>query len=201
MNLIPKTAVAIALLTATSFTVNAQKIKLTEGDLSVLKGQTEINTEFNYDHVSVGDYKEEKDYIERKKSDYNKKEPGSGDKWEIAWKSDRQARFEPRFNESFTDAGPIKAGKFPAAKYTLIFKTTFIEPGFNVGVARKKATMDGEAWIVETADKGKVVAKLSVDKAPGRLAFGADFDTGVRIMESYATAGKQLANFVEKETK
>lgn len=198
MKFLPKIAAVAAIVLSSSLAADAQKIKLQEGDLSAIKGQTEINTEFAYDNVKVGDFDNEDDYIKKRTDEYNKKEAGKGDTWATAWKADREARFEPKFEELFTESAGIKAGAFPSAKYTLIFKTTFIEPGFNVGVMRKNAYINGEAWIVETADKSKVVAKLSVDKAPGRMAFGMDFDTGARITESYAMAGRGLGRFTKK---
>jgi hypothetical protein len=180
--------------------VNAQRIKLEEGSVSPLKGITELNTEFTYDNVKVGEFSNEDDYIHKKTEEYNKKEAGKGDTWAKAWKSDRPERFEPKFNLLFTDnSGGINAGKHPSAKYTLIFKTKFIEPGYNVGVWRKNASMDGEAWIVETADKSKVIAKFTVDKAQGRIFGGFDFDTGLRIQEAYADAAKALAKAIKKQ--
>jgi hypothetical protein len=179
---------------AFSFHSFAQKIKLTEGNLSALKGQKSINFEFTYDGIRVGKYANEKEYIEKRKTDYNAKEPGKGDKWEKDWVGDRKGRFEPRFVESFTSAGMSQKQD---AQYTLIFNTAFIEPGFNVGVARKNAYIDGVALLVATADKSKILAKLTVDNAPGRM-YGGDFDTGLRIQESYATAGKGLGRFVAK---
>ena len=193
----PKFVMAVAIAVA-PIVVNAQRIKLIEGDLSPLKGTTALNTEFTYDNLKVGDFKNEDDYIQKKKDDYNKKEAGRGDTWAKAWKSDRPDRYQPKFNELFSDnSGGIKAGSNPSAKYTLIFKTSFIEPGYNVGVWRKNASMDGEAWIVETADHSKVIAKISVDKAQGRIFGGFDFDTGVRIAEAYADAAKALAKFIK----
>lgn len=186
------------LLAATlSLPLSAQKLKLTEGKLDVLKGQTEINTEFTYDNIKVGKYDKEEDYIKDKTADYNKKEAGRGDSWAKAWKDDREARYEPKFMELFSDKGDIKAVHKKDAKYTLVFKTSFIEPGFNVGVWRKNASMNGEVWIVETANPSKAVAKISVDKAQGRVFGGFDFDTGVRIAEAYADAGKALAKFIK----
>jgi len=41
---------------AISFQGLAQKIKLTEGNVSALKGQNSVNLEFTYDRVSVGKY-------------------------------------------------------------------------------------------------------------------------------------------------
>lgn len=195
MQLVPKVAAAL-LLSALCLPAAAQKIKLVDGDPSVLKDQKELNVEFTYDHLSVGKDSEE-DYVQKKTAEYNKKEPGKGDTWAKAWVADRASRYEPKFDELFNDNGDIKAGSFPNAKYTLIFHTTFIEPGFNVGVARKNSYIDAEVLIVETANKGKTLTKISVDNAPGRM-MGFDFDTGMRITESYAVAGKKLAKFLGK---
>ncbi len=73
-----------------------------EGDLSPLKGQTAIKTEFKYDDMSVGKFPKEEDYIAKKKSELNEKEAGRGDSWEKSWKADRQDRFEPQFRELFS---------------------------------------------------------------------------------------------------
>ena len=187
----------LLLFMALAFHGFAQRIKMTEGNASALKGQSSINFEFTYDGVRVGKYADEKDYIEKKKSEYNKKEPGKGDEWERNWKSDRKTRFEPRFIESFADGG------FSAkddAKYTLIFNTTFIEPGFNIGITRRPAYIDGVAVLVATGDKSKVLAKFTVDNAPGRDVMGFDYDTSLRIQECYATAGKRLGRFIAKSS-
>lgn len=174
--------------------VAAQRIKLVDGDLASLKSEKNINIEFTYDNMGVGKFKTEKEYVASKTAEYNKSEAGKGDKWAAAWVDDRASRYENKFSELFTEnAGLTEDAK---AKYTLIFHTTFTEPGFNVGVMRKNAYIDGEALIVETANKSKVIAKLTVDKSPGRDAFGYDFDTGWRISEAYAKAGKSLGKYI-----
>ena len=192
------TLAGILLAATLSLPLSAQRLKLAEGSLDLLKGQTEINTEFTYDNLKVGKYDKEEDYIRDKTAEYNKKEPGRGDNWARAWKDDREARYEPKFMELFNDKGNLKAVHKKAAKYTLVFKTSFLEPGFNVGVWRKNASMNGEVWIVETANPSKALAKISVDKAQGRIFGGFDFDTGVRIAEAYADAGKALAKFISE---
>lgn len=181
-----------------SLPLSAQRLKLTEGSLDLLKGQTEINTEFTYENLKVGKYDKEEDYIRDKTAEYNKKEPGRGDNWARAWKDDREARYEPKFMELFNDKGNLKAVHKKDVKYTLLFKTSFLEPGFNVGVWRKNASMNGEVWIVETGNPSRALVKISVDKAQGRIFGGFDFDTGVRIAEAYADAGKALAKFMSE---
>lgn len=178
----------------------AQKIKLVEGDLSVLKDQKAVKTVFSYDDMSVGKFPKEADYIEKKKSDYNAKEPGSGDKWEKAWVDDRKERFEPQFRELFSKYAEISTVG-DDAPYTLIFKTTKTEPGWNIGVTRSPAYIDGEAWIVKSDSPEKPIARISILKSPGRDVMGYDFETGARLQESYAKAGKELGAFIKKAAK
>lgn len=146
--------------------------------------------------MSVGKFDNEKDYIEKKTTEYNKKEPGGGDNWAKSRVNDRKALFEPKFIELFTKAIDMTESK--TAKYTLIFETTSAEPGFNVVLHRKNAQVDAIIQIVETANRSKVIATISVDNALGRTFGGYDYDTGLRIGEAYADAGKALGKFVKK---
>lgn len=192
---------ATILLTAvlTLSNVYAQKVKLKDGDLSALSSAKSINIEYDYSDMGVGKFDDEADYIKKKKEDYNKKEAGRGDKWEEAWVADRKNRFQPQFEELFNKYAPMKGGENPGAKYTLIFKTTFTEPGYNIHISRKNAVIEGEAIIVETANKDKVLARIEVSKCQGRTFGGYDYDSGTRIQESYAMAGKGLGKFFKKE--
>lgn len=194
-----KKLLLIGLLMA-STSLFAQKIKLVEGSLKPLKGEKQIVTTFTYENMTVGKELTEADYIKRKKEDYDSKEPGRGDKWEAAWYNDREVRFEPQFNELFAKYAMMSTNG-EDAKYTLIFRTTRTEPGWNVGVMRAPARIDGEVIIIETANPDKVVAKLSVVNAPGRDAMGFDFETGVRLQEAYAKSGKEIGKLIAKETK
>jgi len=194
MKKIKSFAAILALVFFTS-AAYAQKIKTVEGDLAVLKDETTINVEFTYDGMSVGKYKEEKDYIKAKTEEYNKKEPGRGDTWAKSWVTDRASRFEPKFIELFQETSNMTVKE--TAKYTLIFKTTTTEPGYNIVISRKNAEIDAEVWIVETANKSKIIAKLTVNNAPGRIYGGYDYDTGSRIAEAYAAAGKRLGKYIK----
>lgn len=148
----------------------------------------------------VGKDKREETYISEKKKDLDAKEAGRGDKREKAWFADRKDRFEPQFRELFSKhSNMTTAGDNPA--YTLIFKTTRTEPEWNVGVMRVPAYIDAEVWIVEASNRDKVIAKLSVTKAPGRDAMGYDFETGLRIQEAYAKSGKKLGQFIVSKNK
>lgn len=188
-------ALAAIALFAFSGNLKAQKIKVLEGSIDAVKAESSINLEYTYDNMSVGKFDKEEDYIAKKKEDYNNKEAGRGDTWAKAWVDDRKNRFEPKFEELFTEYSDKSNSK--KAKYTLIFKTIFTEPGYNVGVMRKNAQINAIALIVETANPANVIAKISVDKALGRTFGGYDFDTGGRIAEAYADAGKALGKYLK----
>jgi len=46
--------------------VSAQKIKVLEGNLEVLKNEKTINVEFTYDNLKVGKFKTEDEYVNRR---------------------------------------------------------------------------------------------------------------------------------------
>ena len=179
-----------------SLGTNAQRVKLVEGDLSALKSEQKINAEFTYDNMKVGKFDKEEDYVADKTKSYNKKEPGKGDTWAKAWVDDRKEKFEPKFMEFFEKSSGMTITK--DSKYTMIFKTLTTEPGFNAGVVRKNAEINSEVWIVETANKDKVVAKVAVQKAMGGYYGLNDFDTGERLSEAYANAGRAVGRFVKE---
>lgn len=189
-------AATIVLLFITTFAM-AQRARVIDGNLNALKGVKKLNVKYDYSNMEVGK-KTEKEYVDDKKESYNRKSAGRGDKWAKEWVADRADRFEPRFEEEFNNNCDIRVGNFPNEKYTMIFKTVFTEPGFNIGVARKNAYVDGEVWIIETANPGKIIVKLDIPDCPGRTAFGTDFDNGLRLQEAYAMAGKGLARFFRK---
>lgn len=181
----------------------AQRVDLRSGDVAVLSGQKIVNIEYDYSEFGVGKFATEKEYLDKKSAEYNAKEEGKGDTWKKAWVDDRKNRFEPKFEELFNkgmaDKGLQAVQSRPDATYTLIVRTKFVEPGFNVGVMRKNAYVDYEVDLVESANKSAKVAQLNLRNVPGGQFGGFDFDTGVRIAESYAKAGKSLAAFLDKK--
>ncbi|MEO6287430.1 MAG: hypothetical protein ABIN80_12945 [Dyadobacter sp.] len=183
----------------------AQRVDLRSGDVSVLSGQKTVNIEYDYSSFGVGKFATEQEYLDKKSAEYNNKEAGKGDTWKKAWVEDRKARFEPKFEELFNkglgEKGLQAIQARPDAAYTLIVRTKFIEPGFNVGVMRKNAYVDYEVDLVESANKSAKVAEITMRNVPGGQFGGFDFDTGVRIAESYAKAGKSLAAFLDKKLK
>jgi hypothetical protein len=176
----------------------AQRVKNIEGDASGLVGVKKMNIVFTYDDVTVGRYTEQ-EYITKKTDDYNKKEAGRGDKWKEAWEGDKKGRYEPNFIELLEKHTEIALGKYPSEKYTMTINTTRIEPGFNIFVTRKNAEIDIDVTITQKG--GGIVAAYKMTGAPGRTFGGNDYDTGQRIEEAYAKAGKEMGQRMVKEMK
>ena len=86
--------------------------------------------------------------------------------------------------------------------YTLIFKTVKTEPGWNIGIKVHLHIIDAEAWIVESNDhrQGSCEDHHHEDHL-ARDAVGYDFETGARLQEAYAKAGKELGAFIKGKVK
>jgi hypothetical protein len=182
--------------------LNAQ-CKLKSGDVKVLKGQTVIGLQYDYSNMAVGKYKNEQDYVKDKTAELNKKKAGSGDDWAAKWTGDRTSRFQPMFEKNINGivdnfGVSFKEGE-TGAKYTLIVRTTFTEPGFNavVGV-RKNAYVSLVIDIVETANPSTPVAVIDMKKEESINMMGYDYDTGARIQSCYDRAGEELGKFLAK---
>lgn len=176
----------------------SQKIVKIEGSVAPLKSEKVVNVKYDYSNMGVGKFKTESEYVNSKVKEYNEKEAGKGDNWKESWETSRQRVYQPKFEELFNkNSGMTASENNESAKYTLIVKTTFTEPGFNIGVAKKSAAVSFEYTIVETGTN-KVIGKFSQANVPGAQAMGYDFDTSTRISESYAKAGKMFGGFVAK---
>lgn len=180
---------------------NAQKITILSGNLSAIKSGTSIKIDYTYsDALKVGKLSES-DYVKDKMEKAEKDAPGGGEKWKQAWLEDRTRHFEPKFAQLFSEYLAEKGVTASESKgnFRLEVITIFIEPGFNVGISSRPALVDFE-FVLYDSDNNEI-SRISLLKSPGYSPMGADFDTGVRIGESYAKAGKELAKFFIKNAK
>jgi hypothetical protein len=197
-------------------TVNLAAQKLTSGSLDALKGEKTLNVMFEYSNITVGNAANpfatgkgtpEKEYVDKKTSDLNAKNPGDGDRWAQAWKDDRSRLFQPAFlqafNEKLEKQGVVGKENGSDAKYTLLVKTFFVDPGWNIGVSKKEAFISLLIDIVETADHSKVIASVEmknvlkkVQVSYGDMTF--DFAVGMRLQACYDQAGISFGKFLSK---
>lgn len=200
MKILKTIVAAILVLSVTA--IQAQKIKVTNGDLSFLTGQATILLEYDYSEMAVGKFDKEEDYVNKKVAEYNEAEAGRGDTWKDNWEADREGRYHPKFEELLNNYTKKANCNFDQANsdalYTLILKTTFTEPGFNIGIVKKDAMINVEVKFVETANTENILAVITITNIPGR-GMGNDYDAGYRIQESYAKCGKSLGAFLVKK--
>jgi hypothetical protein len=189
-------------IAVTSLTAKAQKMVQEVGDLTMLVGQTKMLVEYDFDDLDMGKEGSESEYLEKKRTDLNKKEAGKGDKFVEGWKKNQTERYEPKFEELFnkTMKGKMDISQSNKdAKYKLIVKTLTLYPGYNVGVSKMPAYVSFAFIIVETANPDKILSKTVVKNVVGSQVMGYDFDAGSRLQESYAKAGKMLAAYIKKK--
>jgi hypothetical protein len=198
-----KTAFFFSAIVLTLLTNSIQAQNWSQGrDFAFLKGQKDLNLEFNYDKLVISKNETSEDeYIKEKVAKANEKEPGHGEKWLAGWQKARKNSYQPKFeellNKTLGDKLTADEGK-TSAKYTMIIRTVMIEPGFNVGVMKKPALTNFDILVVETADHSKVKAKGFLNNVPGSNFSGGDFDATARIQECYAKAGKMIGKSIAK---
>lgn len=188
----------LVLIITIPFNSLAQKFDFIEGNLEALKGQTIISTEITFDNVIVGAGFPEKKFIADKKELWEIKEPGKGDEWEQMWYAGQQKYYNRAFRKGLPKY--LRITPTDEAAYTIILKTTQIEPGWNGGVIGGVAWLNAQAWIVDSSDKTKVIAKIQLPVCKGHDSHGGDFEMSERILQAYETAGKLLGWFIRKNT-
>ena len=195
----PKIWLTFSFILFAMFNCFAQEVDFTKGDLSFLKGETTINIEFTYEKMSVGDFNKEADYIKKKIEEQNAKDPPNGDNWAAEWEADKKIFYGDKFILGFTKQNKMSFSK--DAKYTLIFNTKALEPGYQVGISKRNAGVDGNVTLVETAKRDKKLAVLFVERAPETKWRGAAFDAKSRIGDAYYMDGQKVGKFIEKNIK
>lgn len=179
----------------------SQGVTKLEGDYAKLNGVKNIKLEFVYDQDMRVGKTTEKQYIEEKKAKYEVKHPGEGDKWVEMWESDRTTHYQPKFaqlfNKILSENGITADENLTNFDATLVIHTYFIEPGFNVGIMKTPALV---SYFAIFKDKdGNEILKLNSLNAPGQTFGDGDFDSGIRVGESYAKGAKTLASHLIKK--
>lgn len=138
-----------------------QKRKDLEGDIKNLKGITEYNLIFDYENLKVDKFDTEEEFLKDKMDKREVKEEGKGEKFKNSWFADRENLYEPKYIESFNkrfEDGSVKVDKgLESAKHTMKVKTTWIYPGYNVGVMKQPSKVNATIIVYETANPDKIL--------------------------------------------
>ena len=194
----------IAFLLVTTSLV-AQKANVTKGDWKDLKGITEYTLEFDYSDLEIPKYDSEEEFLEDKMAKREEKEPGTGEQFKESWFSDREEYYEPRFIETFNDRykdGAVKVDRdLGSADYTMKVHTTFIYPGYNVGVVRKNSKIEVTIDVFKNDNPDNIIFSVDYTKVEGAGNGGYDFNSGQRIADAYIILSRRLVKDMYKNTK
>ena len=75
----------VCLLCLISIASFGQKIKVVSGNINSLQGIAELKLEYDYSGLGVGKFDVEADYVDKKVSEKNEDEAGTGDLWKEKW--------------------------------------------------------------------------------------------------------------------
>jgi hypothetical protein len=183
----------------------SQKENVTKGDWSDLKGITEYNLIFDYSDLEIPKYDSEEAFLEDKMAKRDEKEPGTGEAFKASWFSDREEYYEPRFIETFNDRykdGLVKVDRdLGSAEYTMKIHTTFIYPGYNVGVVRKNSKIEVTLSVYKNDAPDDVIFSVDYTKIEGQGNGGYDFNSGQRIADAYIIFARALVKHMYKNNK
>lgn len=206
-----------AVLIAATSVAFAQKTKISKGTFSELKGQKEVNVVFDYSELQcVGGgpafkkkAKPEAEWVAEVVAKKNEKEAGTGDDWAKRWEAAKKGAFEPNFETKLAlewKGATVKRG-LDNAKYTLVIKILYTDPGFSIGVSSADAWVNAEIHVVEKvgADPTSSLTMTGIKGASATKSIpGMPVDVGgmtfeKRLGESYEKMAKSFYRKVLKK--
>ncbi|MEO8237045.1 MAG: hypothetical protein ABI793_00230 [Flavobacterium sp.] len=196
-----KTVFALLFFTGVTF---AQDINVVSGSFDFLKNQKEINVEFDYSNFTMmKEKKTEAQYVEERTAELNEKSKGNGNIWKKKWESSKELIWTPKFLELMNvimvkEKKDVSFQEGLTTPYTLIVKTVWLYPGWDIAMMKQPAKVTTNLKFVETANKSNVLLEVSSEEAPGDQ-WGNNFSNESRIGEGYAKTAKSLAKLLLKK--
>lgn len=187
-------------------TVFAQdKMKITAGNLIVLKDQTEVNVEVKFENVLfMKENITEVQYLGNRKKQVLEN-PKRGEEawtkwigqWEI-YKREYVDYFAKGLNKTYKD---ISFKKDPSAKYTLLVETAWVFPGWHAGLTAMTAEITGKIKLIETNNPSKVLVEVELNKFDKFVKNDEFVMEYGRIAAAYESAGRYLGREIKKSLK
>jgi len=197
-----KKVLLVALLAvATMLSASAQKVS---GNLSPLKGQTEINVvlDFSGTMVSTGSVMgkpiketEEKFVADaiKDKSDAEKEQWLT--EWNVKLRDGAYAILVKDMGNVLTKKG-ISVGSYPNAEYTIIVKVTLIETGHFVGISVRASAITADVSFVKTGETSPFATIAYNRISNGASAYVAYLIA--RVEMSFGMLGINLGRVISK---
>jgi hypothetical protein len=182
-----------------------EKMKIVAGNLNVLKDQTEVNVEVEFENVLfMKENITEAQYLENRKKqvlDNPKRGQTAWNEWIGEWgkyKNEYADYFAKGLNKTYKN---ISFKKDPSAKYTLLVETNWIFPGWHAGLTAMTAEITGKIKLIETNNPSTVLAEVELkkfDKFVQNEEFVMEYG---RIAAAYESVGRYLGKEIKKSLK
>lgn len=167
--------------------------KVLKGSFKSLKDSKAFNVVFDYTGQSIANFESEEAFLKDK---MGKRKGEKAEDFRKRWFADRENIYEPAFIAYFNERmkGKATVGKNAGAKYTLSIRTTWIYPGYNVGVVAQQSKISAVITVFEAADPTNIVLEVEYDKAIGiEPDYEKDaYDSGDRIAGAYEKLAKNF---------
>jgi hypothetical protein len=204
-----KTLTLFFLLFASTF--HSQEITIVSGNYKNLKTVSEYNLVFDYSDLTVTDFENEEDYLQKTMLEKEQEKPGNARVFREEWFSDRAYRYEPRYIQAFNEyfkKGEVKVFKDrPDLPYTMKVHTTEIYPGYNNGFTRKSGNLEVIISVYKTENAEDILFSANITDVEcnyaGDKATLEDFDfhQGERIAYGYWNLAKFFAKKLRRGIK
>ncbi len=180
-----------------------QIFKTEQGDLKAIAGVTRYNIEFEYDeNLIIPKYASEQEFLLQYAAKKEKKEKGSGETFKNMWFSNRKKLFEPKFIQEFNffnlkEKQVTVAKNVSDAEYTLVVRTSLIDPGNSNFFCKKDARLEVTIHIYKSDATNTILYRTEMVDVHSRGASKKDYD---RIMSAYAELGRGLSKHLSRKT-
>lgn len=182
---------------------HGQLFKTDTGSLEAISGVLRYNVVFEYsDALEVPKYTSEDAFIKYYAKKEEKKENGAGEQFKQRWFSYRTDLYGPKFIQEFNifnlkEKQVTVASNISDAAYTMVVRTTMIDPGSSNFFFKKDASLKVYVRIYAKNHPEKV---LYATEAIEVHSEGANSDIFNRIMSAYSELGSGLAKHLSRKT-
>ena len=191
----------VAIFFLASSIIYSQRIKIAEGDFTLLKGVSEYNIVFDFSNLQVINYESEEEFLNDKSQLTENRKKGAGEDFRKSWFNNREALYIPNFIKYFIKYSGNKE-KFNLSvnnlqsKYTIKVSSEKIYSGYNVGVWNEEPKLYTTITIYETSNPENVVLKTKQIFTKGVKKY----KLWERLASCYGKLGKSLAILLSRKT-
>ena len=181
----------------------SQVFKTASGSLESISGVERYNVIFEYaEDLEVPKYRSEEIFLEEHSKKKNTKEFGSGEVFKNLWFSNREKLFEPKFIQEFNffnlkEKQVTLAKNVSDAKYTIVIRTSLIDPGNSNFFFKKDARIEVTIRVYKSDSPNQVLYTTEMVDVHSKGASTGDYD---RIMSAYAELGRGLSKHLSRKT-